>query len=250
MLKTAEPRKGGVGVGGDNKAGRGESKLNRRRIDDDEVDGNKVDDGFDDEVGTRVQKLSKSKNLSKSKKTESGFLTSGARKAFTKLRQAFIKAPILYHFDSERYIRVETDASSYTIGGVFSQLTSDNLGQWHLIAFFLRKMIPAKTRYETHNYEFLAIVEAFMTWRHYLERFQHEVLVLTNHNNLRWFMKTKSLSSRQVQWAQELSRYHFQIDYRQGKANAAADALSWYPQQNAKKEETLCTDNVKILHRL
>ena len=70
-------------------------------------------------------------------------------------------------------------------------------------------MIPAKTRYETHNGELLAIVEVFKTWRHYLEGSQHEVLILTDHNNLRRFMETKSLSSKQVRLAQELSRYHF-----------------------------------------
>ena len=111
-------------------------------------------------------------------------------------------------------------------------------------------MIPVETRYETHDGEFLAMVEAFKTWRHYLEGSQHEVLVLTNHNNLRRFIDTKSLSFRQVRWTQELSRYHFQIDYRQGKANGAADALSQYPQRSTEKEETLQVDNVKILHRL
>ena len=63
-------------------------------------------------------------------------------------------------------------------------------------------------------------------------------------------MDTKSLSSRQVRWAQELSRYHFRIDYRQGKANGAADALSRYPQRNAEEEATLRAENTKILHRL
>ena len=111
-------------------------------------------------------------------------------------------------------------------------------------------MISAETRYETHNAELLAIVEAFKTWRHYLEDCKHEVLVLTNHNNLPRFMDTKSLSSRQVRWAQELSRYHFRIDYRQGKANAAADALSRYPQRNQQEEESLRAENTQILHRL
>ena len=75
-------------------------------------------------------------------------------------------------------------------------------------------MILAETRYETHDGELLAIVEAFKTWRHYLEGSRHEVFVLTDHNNLRRFMDTKSLSSRQVRWAQELSCYHFRINYR------------------------------------
>ncbi len=111
-------------------------------------------------------------------------------------------------------------------------------------------MIPAKTRYETHNGELLAIVEACKTWKHYLEGCKHKVPVLTDHNNLQRFMDTKSLSSRQVRWAQELSRYHFWIDYRQSKANGAADALSRYPQRSAEEEETLRAENTKILHRL
>ena len=153
--------------------------------------------------------------MSKSKKAvgPSDFLIPGAKLIFTKLRQAFLKAPILHHFDPERHIRIETDASGYAIGGVLSQLTSDDSGRWHPVAFFSRKMIPAETRYETHDGELLAIVEAFKTWKHYLEGSQHEVLVLTDHNNLRRFMETKSLSSKQVRWAQELSCYHFRIDY-------------------------------------
>ena len=74
--------------------------------------------------------------------------------------------------------------------------------------------------------------------------------MLTDHNNLRRFMDTKSLSSRQVRWAQELSRYHFRIDYRQGKANAAADALSRFPQRSQSEEEELRAENTQILHRL
>ena len=101
----------------------------------------------------------------------SDFLTSRAKLIFTKLRQAFFKAPILHHFDLKRHIRIETNASGYAIGGVLSQLTSDNLGQRHLIAFFSRKMILTKTRYETYDNKLLAIVEAFKTWKHYLEGF-------------------------------------------------------------------------------
>ena len=53
-------------------------------------------------------------------------------------------------------------------------------------------MISAETRYETHEDEFLAIVEAFKIWRHYLEGCKHEVLVLMDHNNLRRFIDTKA----------------------------------------------------------
>ena len=42
-------------------------------------------------------------------------------------------------------------------------VTKTNLSQWHLIAFFLRKIISIETQYETHNGKLLAIVKAFKT---------------------------------------------------------------------------------------
>ena len=161
----------------------------------------------------------------KSRPEEAGtsFLTSEARLAFTQLRQAFVKAPILHHFDPESHIWIEPDASGYAIGGVLNQLSfgtkpdgiviKSDLGQWHPVAFFFRKMIPVETRYKIHNSKLLAIVKVFKTWRHYLKGCKHKVLVFTDHNNLRHFMDTKNLSSRQVCWAQELFYYHFCIDY-------------------------------------
>ena len=218
-----------------------------------------------DETVVNLSKNEKSKKSTRVSNVgatgEPNFLNPDAKKAFNHLRLAFIEAPILRHFDPESHIRIETDASGYAIGGVLSQLNLDSdappndsnksdFGQWHPVAYFSRKMIPAETRYETHDAELLAIVEAFKTWRHYLEGCKHEVLVLTDHNNLRRFMDTKSLSSHQVRWAQELSRYHFRIDYRQGKANGAADALSRFPQRSLDEEEKLRVENSQILHRL
>ena len=249
MLKTSggiesktQLSEGGIGVGG-SRAGRGISKPNESEFDGSEVESN--------DYGKKVQSLSKSKNLFKSKKTiRSYFFTPRAKLAFTKLRQAFFKALILHHFDPKRHIRIETDVSSYVIGRVLIQLTSDDSDQWHPIAFFSRKMIPAETRYETHNGELLAIVETFKTWRYYLKGSQHEVLVLTDPNNLWQFMDTKNLSSRQVRWAQESSYYHFWIDYCQGKANGADNVLFQYLQQNAEEKNALRAENVKILHHL
>ena len=51
---------------------------------------------------------------------ESSFLNPDARQAFTQLRQAFTKALLLRHFDPERHIRINTNASGYAIGGILS----------------------------------------------------------------------------------------------------------------------------------
>ena len=201
----------------------------------------------------------KSKKPSKSRNSPN-FDTKDSRLSFQtpKARSAFTKAPILWYFDPECHIWIETDASGYAISGMLSQLASEtssngvvtkaNLGQWHPVAFFSKKMISAETWYKTHNGEVLAIVEAFKTWRHYLESCKHEVLVLTDHNNLRCFIDIKSLSSKQVCWAQELSWYYFQIDYCQGKANIAVDTLSRISQRSQDKENELWTENGRIFH--
>ncbi len=162
-------------------------------------------------VPSKKTEVSRAKNFSSQSEL---FLTLGARKAFTKLRQVFVEAPILNHFDPKRHIQIKTDASGYTIGGILSQLTLYDSNQWHPVAFFSRKMILTETWYETHNGELLAIVETFKTWRHYLEGCKHKVLILTDQNNLQHFMDTKSLSSKQVRWAEKLSIYYFRIDYQ------------------------------------
>ena len=77
-----------------------------------------------------------------------------------------------------------TDVFGYAIGGIFSQLTSYDLGLWHLVAFFSRKMILTDTQYETYDAKLMAIFKAFKTWKHNLKGCKHEILVFTNHNNL------------------------------------------------------------------
>ena len=98
----------------------------------------------------------------------SSFLTNEANLAFLRLRQVFTEAPILHHFDPKRYIQIETDAFGYAISGILRQLTAET-NHWHPVAFFSRKMILVETQYETYDQELLAIVEAFKTWRPYLE---------------------------------------------------------------------------------
>ena len=112
------PGKGGVEVDDNSKA-----RQDRNKLDGNKIGNNQVDDEVDNKVGKKGQ------NLSKSKTKKSGFLTSGARMTFTKLKQAFIKALILYHFDLKCHIWVETDSSGYAIDRALSQLILDNLGQ-------------------------------------------------------------------------------------------------------------------------
>ena len=133
---------------------------------------------YEDETVERLPLTSKNSN------GVTSYLTPNDKQDFIQLRQAFTKTPILQYFDPECHIRTEIDASGYTISRVLNQLTLDNLWQWHPVVFYLQKKIPSKTRYKIHDGELLAIIEAFKTWRHYLEGCKHKILMLTNHNNL------------------------------------------------------------------
>ena len=175
------------------------------------------------------------KGATKGKSSREPFqLGKEARKAFFALKERFLTAPILTHFDVGQPICVETDALDFAIAGILSQVQEDK--QWHPVAFWSRKMQGAERHYETHDKELLAIVESFKRWRHYLEGSQFPVRVLCDHANLRYFMTTKELNGRQIRWAEKLAGYDFYIEYRPGGKNPA-DAPSRRPDYETAEEE-------------
>lgn len=81
---------------------------------------------------SKKTKITKPKNLTKSPTilfnvVTTEFLTFKAKVAFTQLKKAFIEVLILEYFDSKYYIQIETNASSYAISKILSQLTSDQV---------------------------------------------------------------------------------------------------------------------------
>ena len=88
------------------------------------VDARSVGGSDASKKSTKSKSQIKSRHLGNSNDSEElKFLTSGARKAFNCLKQAFTKALILQYFDPKCHIRIETNASSYAIRKVLSQLT-------------------------------------------------------------------------------------------------------------------------------
>ncbi|KFY17373.1 hypothetical protein V491_05014, partial [Pseudogymnoascus sp. VKM F-3775] len=161
----------------------------------------------------------------------------GALNAFAILKQRFIEAPILRHYDPALHMRLETDASGYTVSGILSQLFgAEAAARWHPIAFFSKKMTPVQLRYDTHDKELMAIVLSIEHWGQYLRGVMQPIQVLTDHNNLRYFMTKRRLNGRQSRWAESLSRYDFVIEHQPGKANPA-DAPSRRPDYKPEGDE-------------
>ena len=74
---------------------------------------------------TKFKILVKSKNRdfppnSRNMEARSGFFIPKAKLAFIQLRQIFVEALILHHFDLKYHIWIETDVSGYMIGGILN----------------------------------------------------------------------------------------------------------------------------------
>ena len=81
--------------------------------------------------------------------------TRDADVAFQKLKRAFIEAPILQHFNPEKPIILQTDASGFAIAGILNQY--DGFGVLRPTSFYSRKCPPAEQNYDTYDRELLAL---------------------------------------------------------------------------------------------
>ena len=164
------------------------------------------------------------KGMEKGRKQGPFLWTPAADAAFEEPKEAFVKGPILRHWDPTKPCRLETDASGFGGGAVLSQYFVDEkgVGRWHQIAFYFFKFDGAQSRYSTPDQEMLVIAKSFEHWHHYLEGGM-TTLVLTDHGNLQSFMKSshKLTNRRQVAWLEMLAAYDFEIKYRTGNTNPA-----------------------------
>ena len=144
--------------------------------------------------------------------------------AFQELKCRFTSAPVLRHFDLDKEIIVETNASDYVSAGVMSQHDAD--GILHPVAFFSKKHSPTECNYEIYHKELMAIIHCFEEWCAELESSLHPIKVLSDYKNLKYFMSTKLLSRRQASWSEFLSWFNFRITYRPGKAGGKPDVLT------------------------
>nr|GFB68227.1 RNA-directed DNA polymerase [Tanacetum cinerariifolium] len=83
---------------------------------------------------------------------------------------------------------------------------------------------PYEVNYPTNDLELAAVVFALKIWRHYL--YGKSCDVFTDHKSLKYIFTQRELNMRQRRWLELLKDYDTNIQYRPGKANVVADALS------------------------
>ena len=148
--------------------------------------------------------------------------TKQCEEAFDQLKTLLCSKPVLQSPDFSKQFIIQTDASDRGVGTVLSQLDSE--GKDHPIAYFSCKLLPREEKYSTIEKECLATKLAMQAFRVYL--LGRPFVIQTDHRALTWLDHLKEDNSRLTRWSLSLQPYQFTVNYRAGKANANADALS------------------------
>ena len=117
-------------------------------------------------------------------------------KVFRELKERVTKEPVLAIPDLDKKMRMEVDASDYTMGGVLSMEYKDKL--WRPVAFLSKLLNETERNYEICDKEMLAIIRELENWRHLLEGVHFKFEIWTDHKNLEYFMKVQKLNRRQA----------------------------------------------------
>lgn len=140
---------------------------------------------------------------------------------FQRCRDLLCNEPILQYPDFSREFILTTDASNFALGAVLSQ---GNVGNDLPICYASRTLNDCETRYSTIEKELLAIVWATKVFRPYL--FGRKFKILTDHRPLTWLFSLKNPESKLARWRIKLEEYDYSVEYKPGKKNLNADALS------------------------
>lgn len=117
---------------------------------------------------------------------------------------------------------LHTDASTIGLGAALYQLQD---GQLRTIAFASKKLSKSEMRYPAHKLEFLALKWAVTEkFSDYL--YGTTFTVVTDSNPLTYILTSAKLDATSYRWLSALSTFSFQLQYRAGKQNVDADALS------------------------
>ncbi|XP_053612629.2 uncharacterized protein LOC128676517 [Plodia interpunctella] len=149
------------------------------------------------------------------------------QRAFDTLKEELTSAPLLIYPDFTKpfiLALLTCDASNHAVGAVLSQ---GPVGKDQPIAFASRTLNKSESNYSTTEKELLAIIYGCKTFRPYI--YGYKFIIVTDHRPLKWLFNHKDPSSKLQRWRLKLEEYDYDIIYRKGKLNSAADALSRYP---------------------
>ena len=172
-----------------------------------------------------------------SNKTE-WFWTKECETAFIWAKEVFSSKQVLVHYDPLKPLILSVDASPYGIGAVLSHRMED--GSEQPVEFASRTLSSAEKNYAQIEKEGLAIV--FGVKRFQLYPYGRKFTLVTDHQPLTCIFGPKSsipplAAARLQRWAVLLSRYDFNIVFRDSAGNANPDFFSRFPIQSQADDD-------------
>ncbi|KAD5803510.1 hypothetical protein E3N88_14870 [Mikania micrantha] len=140
--------------------------------------------------------------------------------AFLTLKQHLCSTHVLSLPDFSQPFTIETDASGIGIGAVLSQ-------NRHPLAYLSQKLFPRMQQASTYQREMFAITQSVAKWRQYL--LGRKFIIITDQQPLRTLQDQVIQTPDQHKWLGKLLGFDFEIQYRPGRHNSVADALSRLP---------------------
>lgn len=137
--------------------------------------------------------------------------------AFCALKNALTTATVLGLPDFSKPFLIECDASGIGIGVVLTQ-------EDRPIAYFSEALKGTVLALSTYEKEMLAVVKSVRKWRPYL--LGKTFMVRTNQCSLTYLLEQRITTHSQARWLPKLLGYDYQVEYRKGRDNQAADSLS------------------------
>ncbi|KAK4390195.1 Transposon Ty3-I Gag-Pol polyprotein [Sesamum angolense] len=157
-----------------------------------------------------------SRPLTELLKKDGYFWTDSATTAFEQLKAAMVSALVLAHPNFAKPFVVETDACDKGIGAV--------LMQDHRHIAYLKALDPKNQVLSVYEKEFLAILLAVTKWKHYLVG--NHFVIKTDQQSLKYILEQKVNNALQHKWISKLLGLDYEVQYRKGCENKAANALS------------------------
>jgi hypothetical protein len=152
--------------------------------------------------------------LKKDKKFE---WTDSCEASFEELKKQLVSAPVLCLPDIQKDFQVYYDASRQGLGSVLMQ-------NGKVVSYASHQIKHHERNYPTHDLELASVVHALKVWRlYFMGKHCH---VFTDHKSLKYIFTQKELNMRQRRLLELIKDYNMILQYRPGKANVVADALS------------------------
>jgi hypothetical protein len=148
--------------------------------------------------------------------------TTECEDAFNKLKSYLIdENKVLTLPDFSKPFQIETDASKRGVGGVLSQKVGKH---FQPVAYFSKHLSRTESNYSTSEREMLGIVLSVEHFKEYV--YGRDIKIITDHEPLKFLSTADVPSSRLARLQKRLNIYNYTIEYRAGKLNGNADALS------------------------